>query len=558
MSMAAYFSLLPFLLLSIATKGTWSIVRRIIAIYSITLLILVGFMTVVDAELFAAWGFHLDTTFLNYLATPKEALSSAISSPLVLLLCIWILLSAVSVWAFRRLILKYNFHSKNSIIQVAVGLLLTAALIIPVRGGFQVVPINESAAYFSSNNLLNQAALNVVWNFIHTSLERYDETQPYRFMDKKEADDLVKNLYQTGSEKKERTVINTSKPNIILIIWESFTAKSLLDYGGKKITPHFQKYAHEGIYFSNVYASGDRSDKGLVAILSGFPASPLKSIIIVPSKSAKLPCLSNDLGDAGYYNTFFYGGEPEFANMKPFLFNHKFDRIVSKENFDRKYWNSKWGTHDEYVFERLKEESDKAVQPFFNVMFTLSSHEPFDIPIPPLLPPDSKDNLFLNSLHYTDQCLGHFLDQAKQSSWWKNTLIIIVADHGSPMPGGGYAAKGIEEFKIPVLWLGGALSVKDTVISNTLSQTDIAATLLTQLHLPHIHYPYSRNMLDKDGRPFAFYTFNNGFGYVQDISSILYRIGSDTFLASPQADSASLLKTGKAYLQHSFKDYLDK
>jgi phosphoglycerol transferase MdoB-like AlkP superfamily enzyme len=553
LSAAGYLSILPFLLFSLTSLFSHPSFFKIIRIYTLILSISLAFVVTADSELFTAWGFRMDNTVIRYLLTPAEALASALSSPLLVLMIIWILTATGSWFLFKKLF--PDTRPDRNIPAGLLGILTTAALILPVRGGLQLVPINESTAYFSSNDLANQTALNVFWNFSHSLIETYDDRNPYLFYPEDKAEKLTRSLY-LPADCRYKSVLKTATPNVLLIIWESFTAKTLLPYYGKTIIPHFQRYIKEGIYFNNLYASGDRSDKGLVAILSGYPSSPVKSIINNPSKSAKLQCLGTDLKNKGYANSFYYGGEPEFANIKTFLFHHNIYRIISKQDFDKSSWNSKWGAHDGEVFERLYKDLNHQHPPFFTTLFTLSSHEPFEIPMAPLLPPDSRDHLFLNAHHYTDQCLGNFLDKAKNTKWWDNTLIIIVADHGHALPGGAFADHGPEDFKVPMLWLGGALNIKDTVISTLGSQTDIARTLTSQLNIENPAYRFSKNMFCRKAKPFAFYAFNNGFGYLEDSSAVLYHNLSGTI--GYQKGDSSILSNGKAYLQSIAEDYLNK
>src|SRR5690606_4864142 len=136
-----------------------------------------------------------------------------------------------------------------------------------------------------------------------------------------------------------------------------------------------------------------------------------------------------------------------------------------------------WGVHDEYVFDRLLTDLRNEKQPFFSTMFTLSSHEPYDVPVN-FIPGNKNEVKFCNSIKYTDSCLAVFLNKAKEESWWDNTLVVIVADHGHVFPGiNDWPVRVPEEFHIPMLWTGGALKQKG-VVKKIASQTDIAATLL--------------------------------------------------------------------------------
>src|SRR5690606_7393298 len=151
-----------------------------------------------------------------------------------------------------------------------------------------------------------------------------------------------------------------------------------------------------------IYASGDRTDKGLIAILSGYPAQPQTSIIKFPAKTERLPQLNRFIREMGYRTSFIYGGDIDFANFRSYLNSSGFDHLTTLDDFDDELYTSKWGVHDHHMFKRALEELDTTTAPFFKVILTLSSHEPFDVPIEPLLPGNDAESLFLNSCHYTD------------------------------------------------------------------------------------------------------------------------------------------------------------
>ncbi len=361
----------------------------------------------------------------------------------------------------------------------------------------------------------------------------------------------------SGSSTTQLVNLNDSlSPNVILIVWESFTAKAVgLQVGGLTITPGFNSLMKEAVYFPEIYATGDRTDKGIVGILSGYPAQATTSIIKEPVKAAKLPMLSKLFKDRGYATSFYYGGELEFANMKAYLLQGKFDHFTTINNFSSKDQNSKWGAHDGVVAQKLKTDLSIIKEPFFTTWLTLSSHEPYEIPAKPLL--DGKDDVsqFLSSLHYTDSIIYAFIQQAKQQPWWNNTVVVVVADHGHRLPA---ANSKPEDFKIPLMLLGGAMLQKGISIPQLGSQTDLAATLLNQFGFPSKDFGWSRNLLDSTRKPWAFFTFNNGFGYLQPGKNLVY----DNVGKIPRERSGNVTEQdiyrGRALQQAAFQDFLDK
>jgi len=417
--------------------------------------------------------------------------------------------------------------------------------------------MNQSSVYFSSDNFANQLAVNVTWNFFSSAVKGIGRhTNPFIAMESAEADAILDKLQPT-SEDLLHLVGSNRKPNVLIIIWESLTAKVVASLGGLPgVTPQLDSLARQGVLFTNLYASGDRSPKGIVAVLSGYPAQPTTSIITIPTKTASLPSLPAVFKAKGYYNSFYYGGETEFANIKSYLLQQGFDRIIDHEDFADSVKNSKWGAHDHVVFDRLMSDLDTQRAPFFTTLFTLSSHEPFEVPGKTVIQGQDVEHKFLNSLHYTDTSLGNFIQQARSKPWWDNTLIVILADHGHPLPktNGGRSA----EFRIPMLWLGGVLEYQGVRVDSLGSQTDVATTLLDQLEFDTSGFRWSNDLLRKGRVPYAFYSFNNGFGWLTPRGTFVYdNVGKREVEIRGTVESTDRTM-GKAYLQTLFGDYLKR
>lgn len=557
-SFAAYILAIPTLLIMF-TGQRWDWYRKTLSIYSAVIVFLITTLTVVDLELFRAWGFRIDATSLHYLETPAEAMASMGAAPVwqlfLVLVGLIFLVNRVFQTIIRRII--GAFQRSSHLYTVPVFLIIAGSLIIPIRGGFQLAPMNESAVFFSDKSFANYAAVNVPWNYMRSVLnESYSNENPFKYSEDSEANQTVADLYKSNGVT-EQVIDTVGKKNVLVIIWESFTAKAVGSLDGlKNITPQFDQIAQEGLLFTNIYASGNRSDKGMVAILSGYPAQPTTSIIKIPKKTASLPSLPTIFKNNGWTTSFYYGGETEFANMKSYFLQQGFDRIIDKNEFDSKDMNSKWGAHDHVVFSRLMQDLDRAKQPFFSTMFTLSSHEPFEVPVKTVISGNDPEHLFLNALHYTDESLGAFLREAKTKPWWKNTLVVIIADHGHPLP--ETRTDKPSEFHIPMLWLGGALTAAPARVDTLASQTDLAATILNQMHLPSGTFAWSNDIFKKGRHDFAYFAFNNGLGWMRP-GGFLVRdnIGGNITekngaLAQQEED------LGKAYLQSSFGDYLKR
>jgi phosphoglycerol transferase MdoB-like AlkP superfamily enzyme len=188
---------------------------------------------------------------------------------------------------------------------------------------------------------------------------------------------------------------------------------------------------------------------------------------------------------------------------------------------------------------------------------TLSSHEPFDVPMEQMIEGNDEESRFLNSVFYTDKCLGKFTTDLKNSPIWKNTLLIFVADHGSRHPGNSplYVT---EKFHIPMIWTGGALNVSDSIISLFASQTDIATTLTAQLNINSNNFKFGKDIFSENAKSFAFYDYNNGFGFITDSTVQIFDNPSKTYIQNTEKSKAKSVEYGKAYEQILMNDFINR
>jgi phosphoglycerol transferase MdoB-like AlkP superfamily enzyme len=557
-STTGYYLLLPilFFIPVVYFNGNWF--RILLRWYSYIMIVFSSVIIVSDANLYSYWGFRMDYTPVFYLKTPGEAMASVSTIKIILFFISIVLLASIVIYFYNKLVdrLFTNFNRiRLWLPAVLFFTLVWASLIIPIRGGFGVAPINAGSVYFSKNMFLNHTAINAVWNVGTTAFTQKPVKNPYVFGDLSPAKSIVDSLtVKTGHPEK---VLNTARPNVIIIVLESFSGYLIGPLGGDSlVTPNFNRYSKEGILFSEFYASGTRTDKAMPAILDGYPAQPAQSIIKEPRKSQTLPSLVKILIENGYQSSFWYGGEINFANFNSFVIGSGFTEIITKSNFNPSDYNSKWGVHDHILFQAIKDSMTLVKEPFLKVILTLSSHEPFDVPMKPVFTGSDIGNKYRNSIYYTDKTLGSFLDWARTTDWWKNTLIILVADHAAriydDMP--NYKQN---VFKIPMLWVGGALTKQGLRISKIGSQVDIPITLLDQLGLTG-NFPFAKDLLSDKSKSFAFYTYNEGFGFITDSSAVGFDLKSRTSMMDEGKDPISAENKGKAFLQVLFNDYLNR
>jgi phosphoglycerol transferase MdoB-like AlkP superfamily enzyme len=572
-SMAGYLCVFPFILLAFASffKKIQPICLKIQRFYTILMLLLLTILIVVDLELYKNWGYRLDDSFLKYLASPKEMMASSSASPVLLLLVLSILFFIIGFYLSKKAFSFSEFENDSNplnsiqnpitlkILRGLLGIVLTCSLIIPIRGGFQLTPVNQSVVYFSNHIFANHAAINPIWNFMATVVERNKERHnPYHFFSQNEVENIAKNWLTYSDSIDYVLKKDITQPNIILITWESFTTKATKCMGNLDgVTPQFDSLVKEGILFNNIFSSGERTHLGLMATLGGQPAITGENIFENQRKTLKMPILSHDFKQNGYETGFYYGGEAAFANMKSYLLNGQFNHLITKSNFEKKDLSSKWGAFDHVVFEKSFKDLPQYKQPFFINILTLSSHEPFETPISwrgnKTTNQSDETQAFKNVMTYTDDALGQFIQECKKQNWWQNTLVIITADHGTHRL---EPINDIDRYRIPVLLLGGALAKRNTIIETVGSQTDIAPTILSQLNIQHKHYRWSKNLLSKQLKPFAYFSIHNGFGFATQNTRIVFDAEGGFIYAQQGVLDSANITAGKAFLQLIYDDFL--
>lgn len=521
--------------------------------YTTILIFLISSIVISDASLYEHWTHKLDIFGMFYLNNFEDVAGFIPSSTILINVIFLILLILGSFIFYKKIIHPQIFFHKKELLRIPlIFLLLLAFSIIPIRGGIGLNPLNLSNVHFNNNAFSNHSTINVLWNLVYTFTERHKLYQTFEYITPEKIQPTLDVLYPMEIEDAPK-LISQNNPNIILIILESFTAELIhRKHQGKIITPNLNQLIQEGIYFENFYASGDRTDEGLVSLLSGFPAQPVSYIINYQSKTEKLPSITQQLVQLGHQTSFYYGGDINFANMKSFLMQNGMQTIFDQKDFPAKNYNQKWGVHDHFVFEKLFNDVQESQQPFFKVLLSLSSHPPFDVPIHTVFKGNDDASLFANSAHYADQALGDFMKKIKYSEVWENTLVIITADHGAPYLDGLTAAEP-RKFKIPLIWLGGVIDEQPKTISKQGSQTDFAKTLLYQLNLDASKFNHSKNILSPSSKSFSFYTFNHGYGYIADSTTVVFNYECDCFYFNE--DDTFVDSIGHAYLQKIARDF---
>jgi phosphoglycerol transferase MdoB-like AlkP superfamily enzyme len=443
-----------------------------------------------------------------------------------------------------------------------VGFLIVTPLLLLVglRGGVQQIPINQSESYFSEHNILNIAAVNTGFNLYISIFEnlRNFERNPYIFMDPQEAAGEMTKIYAVPSDT-TLSILNSDRPNIVVVILESWSADLIESLGGKPgITPEFRKLEQGGILFDHLYASGSRSEQGMASIFGGFPAHPISSITVQPDNFVKLPSLPRELMQAGYSTAFYFGGQLIYGNIKSYIIYNGFNKIMEGKDFPGNIPQGKLGIHDGYTLGYMANDLGQMKTPFFASLFTVSTHSPWDQPYPKPLKWGDNEREYINAALYTDHCLGEFISKASKEPWYKNTLFVFVADHSHNSYRNSHP-QSREYHQIPMLFFGEVIKdkYKGTRWSKLGNQHDLAATLLAQLNIPAKGFRFSKNLFNPHSGDFAYYSTEDGLGWIRPWGYFTYDKGANYYYDwTNPATPDSLLTEGKAYLQTVFGEYM--
>jgi phosphoglycerol transferase MdoB-like AlkP superfamily enzyme len=557
---ACYISLLP-VIITIAfyflpSKSPAGIIK----IYSIVLLVIVSLIIVSDISLYGEWGTKINSKAIGYILFPKEFFAIAGSVPLFAIIVQFVFLTGIAIIVYTKtVVINHKQLQSGWWAKLCFSLTALVLLFLGCRGGIQPVPLNRSWIYFSNKPVMNNAALNSFWNFLDVISQPVIKDNPYKYFDKVEAQKRVMTFIKESNDSTIK-ILKEKRPNIILIVLESFSAENITGIDGDTIAPDLATILKEGVYFNNAYSTGFRTEQGLIALLNSFPAQPKESIMRHFAKFEHIPGLPKILDSTGYFCSYYYGGDIKFANTEAFLLSSKFKKIVNEKYFTNPKFMTRWGASDEDLFNCFMKDAGSSPRPFFSILMSSTSHEPFDAPVELVYKGKSENDKYKNTIRYTDKCLVNFLNEAKKCDWYKNTLFIITADHAHSHPG-EHQYKEPLRYKIPLLFYGDVLKSEciGKIMNNPVSQIDIAPSVLAQLGIDRANLLYGKNVFNAGDSTIGFYTFNNGFGLITRSQEIVFDhdLGKVIYLAPKESPIDSLsLNLGKAFLQDLMENYI--
>ena len=544
-TVAGYLTAVPGLLM---VAGIWlphrAWLQQIMRGYNAVAAVLMSLAAVANIGLYGHWGFPLDVTPVFYFTSSPSAAAASATMGEIIGAIVGFLIYTDLIFMSLYLIDKHITVDVwcQRPVATLVGLLLVGLLFIPIRGGFTVSTMNPGRAYYSQNNRLNHAAVNPFFSFLYSATHQADFGSQFRYLDPEVADETFKAM--TANPTILTDTLFEGRPDIYLIIAESFSSHLLPSQGGEAIAVRLDSLARNGVLFDNFYASSFRTDRALPAILGAIPGQPNTSLMKYISKTEGLPSLPRSLKDAGYALSYYYGGDINFTNMKSYLVNCGFEDIVCDRDFPVKERTGKWGAHDHLLFDKVLADtkSSKDPAPQLRVIQTSSSHEPFEVPYTSHYRAPAA-----NAFAYTDSCIGAFADSVSRLP--RKSLIVIVPDHYGCYPVNleGEPAR----HHVPLIFAGNALQHKGIRIHRHGSQTDLAATILGQLGIDATAFKFSRDMLADIPAPFAFYSSPNAIALSDSTATATVDIST----GSVDGDSTAAVKA-KAYIQTLY-NYLD-
>ncbi len=566
LSTAGYLSALPILLwhLAVVQRRAFQIwTEKAIAALALLFIILQTGIQVANLFIYSEWRTLLNNRALEYLKTP-ESLYESLSVATMLFIAVLFALLVWLMWRMYQVVVGVRVIPERIRAWAIAGFPLQVAILaLLIRGGLGVMPINESAVYYSNRLFDNHAATNVPWHLLHSMVETRAGENRYRFMPDTAAAARRDALLRANTA---RFNINPGllqrdsvPPNVVLIIMEGLTAQIVEELQGEPgICPNLGALIREGVLFDRCYSSGYRTDQGLISVLAGFPALPDQSIVLLEDKAVQLNSLPRVLKQRGYHANFYYGGELTFANIGVWLTHQGYDYIRSGKDFPSAERLQRWGVDDGRLLESAARELAAAPQPFLSTILTLSLHPPFDVPARGPGPGARRADQFRHSAIFADAALGRFFQSVRQQPWYRNTLFVLVADHGNGLPGDIGGDQPLARH-IPLVFTGPAVAEtwRGKRVSTVGGHHDLPATLLAALGI-RAEFPWSRSLwpAQQSASPSAYYTNEDGIGWVTPQGAGFYDFKSKKWRVLQGRLGSDEELSAQAWLQCLYADFI--
>lgn len=484
---------------------------RAVLAYAAFLVSVVFLTNTIGAVFFARFGRRLNYMAYAYLAH-RETLEFLWSNYPT-----WAVLPGMAAWfyvwyrLFRRRFIWRGRQAWPLRWRIASAVVLAGLCLLAGRGTLQRRALRGGPAFFSLSGLIDELTMNDFFTmFVAAKSElgdSLDEARDYGLPKMAQAAEVARGMFfQDGDEplshpanplwRRSTSPLPPRDLNVVVIIMESMAspAVGLLGYDLPSSTPCLDALAGEGLVFERMYACGARTSRAVVGVLCGHPDLAGRTVMKRPQAQGRFLSLPEVLRRRGYRTMFLYGGRAEFDNMGPFLAAAGIDEIIDQDRMPGKPGN--WGVPDECIFQAAHEKLlEMGPQPFFAAILTVSNHDPYQVPAGrvEMLPATADPrNAAVNACRYADWALGEFLREARRSAYFRNTVFVLVADHGAELDINRLL--DVPGSRIPCIFYAPGL-IAPGRIATVAGQTDLPPTILGLLGGQYDHCFFGRDVL---------------------------------------------------------------
>ena len=540
---AAWLLVIPWLVGLFAMRHSGFKLRAWLTPYFIVMGLAVAAIIVADAVMYEYWQFKLGMVVLSYAASPEGATNSVSLSYILIRVGFFL---ALALWTIVPCILltpKTLPTGKTERLWMRnISIIWTFLL---VSG---VLWMRQGDVYTSKTHptqLANHAAVNPVYAFVRSIRLTKDYDTRSNLLSEEDRSDLFRGLYPEPSDDVQDSLLNSQRPDILVVFIEGFGSRFVEELGGlPDVSPGLSSLIPQSIFWENYYSNSFRTDRGTVSAFSGWLSYADVGLMRHAELHSSLPSLAQSLAKEGYETSYLYGGAMTNMGKRKYLEDMKFANLYDDTAFSNEEKSGCWGVNDSTALQKVcKLISNWEDGHHFLVAQTLSSHEPWDVPYHRL------EDEILNAFAYTDYSIACMIDSLKQLPQWENLLVILIPDHGF-LYKQSYKDAGF--FRAPMLWTGGAIR-EPRRMEVLMNQSDIPATLLSQLGIQHEEYIWSRNVLSQNYTyPFVYCNYPAGILFADSTGTSIYDLDGEAVMIEEPSDGGLRIMRAKAILQTSY------
>mgnify|MGYP002183870027 FL=1 len=529
---ASYISALP--LVVICILGLFNKVNKItfnsFNVYYILIYTVVFAIGFADIPYFAYFFKHLNSSIFNWneeSSTTTKMIFEETSYYIYMGVFLLVVIAfGYLVFKLSKRLLKLqqeNIKGKEYFIYIPTCIILAILCILGIRGRFGYNPIKTSQAYFCNNSFLNQLGINPSFYFLRDVIE---SSKTHHSIDnvisEKEAISYTQKFFGLNPADEQKSpiarYIKAESPakdmNVVVILMESMSADLLkVTENGKEITPFLNQLIKKSYYFDHFYSAGTHTNHGILATLYGLPALFDKNMM----KNVTIPLcqgLPNTLQEQNYKTMFFMPHESQYDNMNAFLLENGFEEIYSQENYPPKMRKNSFGVADDFLLSySLNKINEKAPtsSPFFATILTVSNHPPYIVP-EKFEKVSTKPEFQI--VAFADDAIRQFFADAEKQSWFKNTIFVLLGDHGKIVGTQTYEMP-LSLNHIPLIIYSPAFTDMPTTVSNPGGQVDVFPTIMDLLDRSYMNNTFGVDMF-KTKRPYMFFSSDNALGCIDE------------------------------------------